>query len=264
MISYAQNFEDVVLDRVFKNVRLGNYIDVGAYDPVEDSVTKTFYDRGWSGINVEPVKTLYQKLVHQRPRDQNMNVAVGRHAGQIEFHEWVGTGLSSVIPSAHEQLLWQKGFQKETSIVLMTTLEEIAKTLGGKEVDFLKIDVEGAEREVLLGANWTTFRPRVIVIEAIRFQPESDILHPPQPSWPEWEPILLQNHYTFALFDGLNRFYHRAEEPELHALLSYPANVNDLFSLGTTHWLSKPTRHKRSLKRWFLRICRQWSAKQVP
>ena len=85
MISYAQNFEDVVLDRVFKNVRQGSYIDVGAYDPVEDSVTKTFYDRGWSGINVEPVKTLYQKLVHQRPRDQNMNVAVGRHAGQIEF-----------------------------------------------------------------------------------------------------------------------------------------------------------------------------------
>ena len=59
MISYAQNFEDVVLDRVFHQVERGRYIDVGGYDPVIDSVTKHFYDKGWSGVNIEPVARFF-------------------------------------------------------------------------------------------------------------------------------------------------------------------------------------------------------------
>ena len=77
MISYAQNFEDVVLNRVFHAVQQGRYIDIGAYDPVVDSVTKHFYDRGWSGVNVEPVTRFHEKFVATRPRDWNINSAVG-------------------------------------------------------------------------------------------------------------------------------------------------------------------------------------------
>ena len=62
MISYAQNFEDVVLNRVFHNIANGRYIDVGGYDPVVDSVTKHFYDKGWSGVNIEPVVRFHEKL----------------------------------------------------------------------------------------------------------------------------------------------------------------------------------------------------------
>ena len=62
MISYPQNFEDAVLNRVFHDVENGRYIDVGAYDPVIDSVTKHFYDKGWTGVNIEPVVRFHETL----------------------------------------------------------------------------------------------------------------------------------------------------------------------------------------------------------
>jgi hypothetical protein len=77
MISYAQNLEDVVLNRVFKSKPTGFYIDVGAHDPVEQSVTKYFHDLGWRGINIEPVRSSYWKFDKERPRDINLNLAVG-------------------------------------------------------------------------------------------------------------------------------------------------------------------------------------------
>ena len=60
-ISYAQNFEDVILRRALKDIEKGFYVDVGAHDPVIDSVTKAFYDLGWRGINIEPVKEWFEK-----------------------------------------------------------------------------------------------------------------------------------------------------------------------------------------------------------
>ena len=67
MISYAQNFEDVILQRVFHACDQGRYVDIGGYDPRIDSVTKHFYDRGWSGVNVEPVERFHQKFESSGP-----------------------------------------------------------------------------------------------------------------------------------------------------------------------------------------------------
>ena len=75
MISYAQNFEDVILWRVFKDIISGFYIDVGAYHPRIDSVTKWFYDQGWNGINIEPSKEYLDRFYDERPRDLNLNLA---------------------------------------------------------------------------------------------------------------------------------------------------------------------------------------------
>ena len=72
MISYAQNFEDVILWRAFKDVNCGRYVDVGAFHPEIDSVTKWFYDQGWSGINIEPVPESFDALNAARSRDQNL------------------------------------------------------------------------------------------------------------------------------------------------------------------------------------------------
>ena len=89
-------------------------------------------------------------------------------------------------------------------------------------VDFLKVDVEGFEREVLAGADWSSFRPRVVVMEAT--VPKSD-----EPAHEGWEPMLLEVGYRFAMFDGLNRFYAHADEPALVQRLAIPANVFDDF-----------------------------------
>jgi FkbM family methyltransferase len=238
MISYSQNFEDVVLQRVFHACDQGRYVDIGGYDPVVDSVTKHFYDRGWSGVNVEPVKRFHQKFEEQRPRDWNLNVACGAAIGSIEFHEWGDSGLSTYVETFDPKAVEQFGFRRTSHTVPMTTLAEIAKQLPAGEVEFLKVDVEGAERDVLLGGEWRAFRPRVILLEAIKPKLPGCNIHSFEPSWFEWEGILLQNGYEFALFDGLNRYYYRREEPELRGPLSYAANVTDGFRLVEGHVLA--------------------------
>jgi len=242
MISYAQNFEDVILQRVFYAVERGRYIDIGGFDPVVDSVTKTFYDRGWSGVNVEPVDRFHQKFVEQRPRDWNLNCVVGAAVGSVEFKEWGDSGLSTYCETFDKKVVADLGFQRTTRTVPMTTLAEITRQLPAGEVEFLKIDVEGAERDVLLGADWRSFRPRVIVIEAIKPKLPGCNIYTYEPTWFEWEGLLLENGYEFGLFDGLNRFYYRREEPSLRAPLSYPANITDGFRLVPGHYLSYPAK----------------------
>jgi signal transduction histidine kinase len=89
-------------------------------------------------------------------------------------------------------------------------------------VDFLKIDVEGYEHEVIAGSDFATFRPRVLLIESTI--PGTNILN-----HEKWEPILLEAGYIFTLFDGINRYYLRQEDLPYKYLLSYPANVLDGF-----------------------------------
>jgi hypothetical protein len=84
IISYAQNFEDVLLNRVFGGVNYGFYVDIGAYHPVDDNVTKAFYDRGWSGLNIEPGE-VFPELAAARPRDINLNMAVYDRGGEISI-----------------------------------------------------------------------------------------------------------------------------------------------------------------------------------
>jgi uncharacterized membrane protein len=76
ILSYAQNAEDVVLSRAFADQEFGLYVDIGAYHPVEDSVTLHFYERGWRGVNVEPDRELHALFVEARPRDTNLCAAV--------------------------------------------------------------------------------------------------------------------------------------------------------------------------------------------
>ena len=236
MISYAQNFEDVVLNRVFHNVVNGRSIDVGAYDPVIDSVTKHFYDRGWSGVNVEPVERFHKKFEAQRPRDTNLNVVLGAQRGSVDFHEWGDSGLSTYKAQLDADALKKMGFEKTVRTVPMITLTDVTSQCTGEDIQFLKIDVEGAERDVLLGGEWRAFRPRVILIEAIKTKLPGCDIYSFEPTWFEWEGLLLEHGYEFGLFDGLNRYYYRREEPELRAPLSYPANITDGFTLVKSHF----------------------------
>ena len=230
MISYAQNYEDVVLSRVFKDQAQGFYIDVGAWDPTVESVTKHFYDRGWRGINIEPIQALHAKFVQKRPRDVNLCTLVGSRNGSETFHIWNGTGLSAVDEHFEPAVLETAGYRRVTTVSPMTTLADIARAHCHAEVDFLKIDVEGYERQVLEGNDWRICRPRVIVLEAIKpILPGQDAIEY-TPTWHEWEHLLTDQDYEFAMFDGLNRFYYRAEEPQLRKQLAVPANVRDGFT----------------------------------
>jgi FkbM family methyltransferase len=219
--SHAQNSEDVVLWRALGHVDCGTYVDVGAADPDEDSVTKAFYERGWSGLNVEPADEYAERLRVERPRDVTVQACAGEAPGTITLHHVLGTGLSSVLESSIDSLA-ATSYEVVDVEVPMERLDTIMAGAGleGREIHFLKIDVEGFEESVLRGIDLSQWRPWVIVAEATA--PRS-----PEQVHQLWEPLLLEFGYEFCLFDGLNRFYVAKEHPELRADLSYPASVFD-------------------------------------
>jgi FkbM family methyltransferase len=109
MLTYAQNFEDVVLARAFEGRSTGFYIDIGASHPEHLSVTKHFYDRGWRGVNVEPIPRAYQRFVEARLRDVNLNVAVGRERGEREFFECTDFDALSTFDPRQAEFLRKQG-----------------------------------------------------------------------------------------------------------------------------------------------------------
>jgi FkbM family methyltransferase len=221
VISYAPNFEDVLLNRVFGQDS-GYYIDIGAMDPVEGSVTKAFYDRGWSGINVEPDGRFYAKLVAERQRDINLNIAVGEAEEVRSFYAFEAQGISTFRESFRDYFL-EREFPCTKVSCSLTTLALICEEYVSCPVDFLKIDAEGWEGPILRGGDWRKFRPVVLVIEAT--EPYSHT-----PAWTDWEPFLTEAcHYNFVYFDGVNRFYVRAESRDLESRFAYPPNVLDNF-----------------------------------
>lgn len=220
-ISYAQNLEDVMLWRVFFGLEKGFYIDVGANDPVIDSVTKAFYDRGWRGINVEPLHTCYQRLCQKRPRDVNLQVAAGTQKATLVFYEIPDTGLSTLNCDIAEQHRLH-GWEVIENKVPVLTLVDICQHYAQETIHFLKIDVEGTEKQVLLGMDFQRYRPWVIVIEAT-------VPLGQQQNYHEWEDILLHHGYQYVYFDGINRFYLAQEEAEMATYLSSPPNHFDKY-----------------------------------
>lgn len=221
MISYAQNFEDVILARVFQGKTDGFYVDIGAMDPELASVTKHFYDLGWRGVNVEPDPRFHQRLCRERARDINLCVAVSAEGGERLFHDSELHGLSTFSPhlAAHFSKM---NLSFHTRRVKTISLREICEQYCRQTIDFMKIDVEGAEKEVLESGDWSVFRPRVVLLEAIT--PDTFA-----PSWDRWEPLLIANGYIFTYFDGLNRFYVRREDESLAVHFRLPPNVLDGF-----------------------------------
>ena len=220
-ISYSQNFEDVILYRALKGVDKGFYIDVGAWDPVVDSVTKAFYDRGWRGINIEPVRAFYEKLLADRPEDVNLMVAVGSRNGLVRFFEVVDTGLSTANEELAKRYL-QEGYEVRELLVPCMRLADICKDYGVQEVHFLKIDVEGAEKEVLEGFDFSRIRPWIVIVEATEANTQEE-------TFKDWESLLLNQNYEFVYYDGLNRFYVARERSELKEAFKLPPNLWDGF-----------------------------------
>lgn len=227
-ISFAQNGEDILLDRVFAGRSDGFYIDVGACHPVFHSVTKFFYERGWHGVNVEPIPGTFEILASDRPRDVNLNVGLSNRDATLAFHEVPASIGYSTFSGDQARQLREWGYELIEHTVPVTTLARVCEQYAPETIDFLKIDVESHEREVLEGADWKRFRPRVVVIEATR--PNTTI-----PCHHDWEPILLGNDYLYAAFDGLNRFYVRSEDRDLASILAVPANVMDQFETFELH-----------------------------
>jgi FkbM family methyltransferase len=221
MISYAQNFEDVMLWRALKHVKNGFYLDIGANDPIEDSVTKWFYENGWSGINIEPLTIHFKDLIKDRPRDVNLNFALGESSGFLDLWVTDTRGLATADLETVDKHK-KSGHEGKFISVEQKTLSQIFKEYVKNDIHFMKIDVEGFEKEVIKGADLKKNRPWIIIIEATI--PNSNI-----ENYKEWDYLIEPFDYNCIYFDGLNRFYLAKEHMDLAVNFKSPPNVFDKF-----------------------------------
>ena len=214
---YAQNKEDLFIKSFFPDVSDGFYIDVGANDPVIDSVTKLLYDEGWHGINVEPIGSLAGALRSARPRDTTLQVGLSNRPGELTFTEYPeGNGLSTF--SASTASFYKKGkhpfptAKTKEYRVPVRTLKDVLDELRPAHIHVLKVDVEGYEYEVLEGNDWQRYRPELICIEA------NHIDH-------DWRPMLEKHRYQLVFFDGINNYYLARESLKRQKYFDYADTV---------------------------------------
>jgi FkbM family methyltransferase len=211
-LSYAQNLEDYHLELMFAGQDGGAYVDVGGGHPVADNVSFWFYLKGWRGLVVEPQQALADIYAHVRPRDCTVSCLAGSAEGEAEFHVVEKLhGFSSTVRE-HAEGAAEFGAAFTTILKPVQTLTALIAEAGLGAIDFLKIDVEGAEADVLAGMDFGRYRPRVILLEAVAPGSMAD-------ASAAWERDLLAQGYRFAFFDRLNRFYVAEEAKHLAARL---------------------------------------------
>lgn len=207
LVSYCHesDLEDVILYHVFRNEVDVFYIDVGSNDPWLYSVTRLLYSKGGHGINIDPLSELIELSDQERPRDINICVGIGAKRSRTKLY-CQGTcsgGLSTVVEN-------NKSIGAEERYIDIVPLKDICSEYvpSGQDIHLLKIDVEGFEEDVLLGADFAHYRPWVVVIESTL--PGTDI-----PCYEKWEKMIFKENYSFVYQFGVNRYYLASEHEAL-------------------------------------------------
>jgi hypothetical protein len=218
-ISYAPNFEDILLYRALRHIERGRYVDIGAGDP-DASVTRAFYERGWHGVNVEGARALHRKFLVARPADVNLQVvAGGADLPETEFYEAEGTLASSV----DEARARATGAPLVRRYLPQRSVAAICAELGEGPIHFLRIGVENIEPDL------ARLRPWIVVL-AGRQDGRLDAAG-----------------YDAAWHDGLNTFYVAREHAELAPALALPPSSRDDFHLREDHPYAYPLDDWRAL-----------------
>ena len=166
-------------------------------------------------MNIEPIPQLHDQLRAARPLDINLNIGVADRAGELTFYEANEIpGWSTFSPKLAASYR-DRGIQLQEYPIRVRTLAEICDEHELGPIDFLKVDAEGFEREVLAGADWNRWRPRLVVVED---------------AWPaQWEHLLLDAGYFLVRQATLNRFYARLEDGHLAETFRAPLGPTDDF-----------------------------------
>jgi FkbM family methyltransferase len=217
-ITYAQNREDLILAGILRKVENGFYVDVGANHPEHDSVTKIFYDKGWSGINVEPQQHLIRELERQRPRDINIQAGVAAQPGTLMLRFFENADELSTFSAELKQMYDSQpsGYSYREISIEVRSLEGILQQhRPAGDIHFLKIDAEGMELEVLLGNAWGRFRPWIICLEQSINGARTAAIGAFLGAW----------NYAHVFFDGINDYFVAGERRALWDEFSYAREI---------------------------------------
>lgn len=163
--TYSQYAEDLFIDKVFNYKNEGTYIDVGANDPEVINNTKKFYDRGWRGVNVEPNVDKFEIFQKKRVLDLNINAGVGKSSVPLVFYSFNPDTLSTFSGEVAEKLVADGYALLSKNEVSIISLDDVFKKMGRTRVDFISIDTEGYDEEVLRSNDWRKNRANLVCIE---------------------------------------------------------------------------------------------------
>ena len=170
-LAYAQDGEDMVLRRLIGQQDTGFYVDVGAHDPFRFSNTCYFHRRGWRGLNIDADPDAIDAFCRARPGDINLCVGVSDTPGRMIFHRFNEPALNTFDPELAAERLGIPAYRLvEKIMVPVRRLDDILSEQlpPGQAIDMLSIDVEGLDAQVLRSNDWSRFRPRFLLIEALR------------------------------------------------------------------------------------------------
>jgi len=169
--SYSQDGEDMVLRKIFKNQKMGFYVDIGAHHPKRFSNTHLLYKKGWKGINVDATPGSMKLFNQLRPRDVNLELGVGTKEELLNYYIFNESALNSFSKELSELRNNQQSehFIKQVIKVNVKPLYKVLDTyLNNHKIDFLNIDVEGMDLDVLNSNDWSKYRPKFVIIEMLK------------------------------------------------------------------------------------------------
>jgi FkbM family methyltransferase len=168
--SYSQEGEDMILKRLFKGQKKGFYVDIGAHHPRRFSNTFFFYKNGWNGINIEPNPDAFRIFETDRRRDINLQVGISDKVDKLTYYMFDESALNSFDKNIVNSRL------STTNYILLKEIEVTVERLDsilkkflpiGQVIDFLSIDVEGFDLAVLKSNDWSLYRPKYVLAEAL-------------------------------------------------------------------------------------------------
>lgn len=161
----------MILKRIFESQKTGFYVDVGAHHPKRFSNTYYFYKRGWSGINIDAMPESMKSFNKYRKRDLNIETGVGTNRESLNYFIFNEPALNSFDKSLSIQrdaelnqysiVAVNKVPCKPLSEILLTHMNK------GQEIDFISVDVEGMDLDVLKSNDWSLFRPKFVLVEIL-------------------------------------------------------------------------------------------------
>lgn len=178
--SYAQEGEDLILERLFYMVDDGFFVDVGAHHPTRFSNTYLFYEKGWRGINIDALPGTKKIFDEQRSEDINIEQGVSAKEGQLTYFMFNDPALNTFDPdeaSAKDGINNGDYYLIDKKEIITAPLSQILSqhVKEGQVIDFLSIDVEGLDEEVLRSNDWDMFRPKVVLVEELQMDIEKII-----------------------------------------------------------------------------------------
>lgn len=168
---FSQEGEDLLLSRIFHAQARGTYIDIGAHHARRFSNSYWAYLRGWSGVAIDPSEGAARSFHRSRPRDKFIQECVALQAGSVTFHVFDEGALNTTSKDRSDFLAREIGATSRSVVVPCAPLSNMLDKAWGastpRTIDFMSIDVEGSEMDVLESNDWVRYKPRVIVIELL-------------------------------------------------------------------------------------------------